>query len=84
MKHREWEQIAPLNCWCAGITNGGMAPDILTRCGAKRFRSLREFLRVADSYAALTDARPFRPALTEEAARRELIDRAGIEFDPAL
>jgi HD-GYP domain-containing protein (c-di-GMP phosphodiesterase class II) len=37
---------------------------------------------VVDSYAALTDARPFRAALTVEAARRELIDRAGIEFDP--
>ncbi|HKG98458.1 MAG TPA: hypothetical protein VKA97_11610, partial [Pyrinomonadaceae bacterium] len=36
------------------------------------------------SYAALTDARPFRPALTEEAAKRELVDRAGIEFDPAV
>ncbi len=33
---------------------------------------------------ALTDARPFRTALTVEAARRELIDRAGIEFDPSV
>jgi response regulator RpfG family c-di-GMP phosphodiesterase len=28
--------------------------------------------------------RPFRQALSDEAARRELIDRAGIEFDPAV
>ena len=61
--------------------NGAGYPDALRReeipLGAR-------ILRVADSYAALTDARPFRPALTEEAARRGLIDRAGIEFDPAV
>ena len=41
-------------------------------------------LRVADSYAALTDARPFRPAMSEEKAREHLIERAAIEFDPAV
>jgi HD-GYP domain-containing protein (c-di-GMP phosphodiesterase class II) len=41
-------------------------------------------LRVADSYAALTDARPFRPAMSEAEARRELVERAAIEFDPAV
>jgi HD-GYP domain-containing protein (c-di-GMP phosphodiesterase class II) len=41
-------------------------------------------LRVADSYAALTDARPFRPAMREEEAREQLIERAAIEFDPAV
>jgi len=41
-------------------------------------------LRVADSYAALTDARPFRSALTVEQARKEISIRAGIEFDPAV
>jgi HD-GYP domain-containing protein (c-di-GMP phosphodiesterase class II) len=41
-------------------------------------------LRLADSYAALTDARPFRSALTAEAATREIVDRAAIEFDPAV
>ena len=41
-------------------------------------------LRVADSYAALTDARPFRPAMNEEKAREQLIERAAIEFDPAV
>jgi response regulator RpfG family c-di-GMP phosphodiesterase len=41
-------------------------------------------LRVADSYAALTDARPFRPALTELEARRELIGGTAIEFDPRV
>ena len=41
-------------------------------------------LRVADSYAALTDGRPFRPAMSEEKAREQLIERAAIEFDPAV
>src|SRR5215213_10434406 len=39
-------------------------------------------LRVADAYAALTDARPFRPAGTEAEARKHLAAWAGIEFDP--
>jgi len=41
-------------------------------------------LRVADSYAALTDDRPFRRALTAEDARRHLADWAGLEFDPRV
>jgi HD-GYP domain-containing protein (c-di-GMP phosphodiesterase class II) len=40
-------------------------------------------LRLADSYAALTDKRPFRPAMSEEDAREQIIERAAIEFDPA-
>ncbi|HEV2826787.1 MAG TPA: hypothetical protein VGW76_04235, partial [Pyrinomonadaceae bacterium] len=32
----------------------------------------------------LTDARPYRPALTEEDARIQIIERAAIEFDPAV
>jgi HD-GYP domain-containing protein (c-di-GMP phosphodiesterase class II) len=41
-------------------------------------------LRLADSYAALTDARPFRRAFTTEAATSEIVQRAGIEFDPSV
>ncbi|MDT5159522.1 MAG: hypothetical protein QOC61_233 [Acidobacteriota bacterium] len=41
-------------------------------------------LRVADAYAALTDARPFRPAGTEAEARKHLVLWAGIEFDPQV
>lgn len=61
--------------------NGAGYPDALRR---EEIPLAARILRVADSYAALTDARPFRAALTEEAARRELADRAGIEFDPAV
>jgi HD-GYP domain-containing protein (c-di-GMP phosphodiesterase class II) len=59
--------------------NGAGYPDALRR---EEIPLAARILRVIDSYAALTDARPFRAALTVEAARRELIDRAGIEFDP--
>src|SRR5919206_2888981 len=41
-------------------------------------------LRVADSYAALTDARPWRAALSEADARQHLIEWAGLEFDPQV
>jgi HD-GYP domain-containing protein (c-di-GMP phosphodiesterase class II) len=61
--------------------NGAGYPDSLRR---EEIPLAARILRVADSYAALTDHRPFRPALTEEAARNELIDRCGIEFDPAV
>ena len=61
--------------------NGAGYPDALRR---EEIPLAARILRVADSYAALTDTRPFRPAMTEEAARRELVNRAGIEFDPAV
>src|SRR5215510_13074003 len=61
--------------------NGAGYPDALRR---EEIPLAARILRVADSYAALTDARPYRAALTVEAANRELSDRAGIEFDPAV
>src|SRR5262245_43645325 len=61
--------------------NGQGYPDALRR---EEIPLAARILRVADSYAALTDDRPFRPSLSEEAARRELTNRAGIEFDPAV
>ena len=61
--------------------NGTGYPDALRReeipLGAR-------ILRVADSFASLTDDRPYRPAMSIEAAKRELIARAGIEFDPSV
>ena len=41
-------------------------------------------LRLADSYAALTAARPFRQAHSGAAARYMIVQRAGIEFDPRV
>jgi HD-GYP domain-containing protein (c-di-GMP phosphodiesterase class II) len=61
--------------------NGAGYPDALRR---EEIPLAARILRVADSYASLTEIRPFRDAMTEEAARRLLIDRAGIEFDPGV
>ena len=61
--------------------NGAGYPDALRR---EEIPLAARILRVADAYASLTDSRPFRRAFTREAARRELMDRAGIEFDPGV
>lgn len=61
--------------------NGTGYPDALRR---EEIPLAARILRLADSYAALTDARPFRPAMSEEDARRVLMDGAGMEFDPAV
>jgi HD-GYP domain-containing protein (c-di-GMP phosphodiesterase class II) len=61
--------------------NGTGYPDALRR---EEIPLAARILRLADSYAALTDARPFRAAMTEEGARRVLMDGAGVEFDPAV
>ncbi|HEY2960930.1 MAG TPA: HD domain-containing phosphohydrolase [Pyrinomonadaceae bacterium] len=61
--------------------NGGGYPDALRR---EEIPLAARILRVADAYVALTNSRPFRAALTEEEARRELAGAAGIEFDPAV
>jgi HD-GYP domain-containing protein (c-di-GMP phosphodiesterase class II) len=61
--------------------NGGGYPDALNQ---NEIPLAARILRVADSYAALTDERPFRPAMPEDKARELIIERAGIEFDPAV
>ena len=61
--------------------NGAGYPDALRQ---NEIPLAARILRVADSYASLTDARPFRAALSEEEARAQLIERAAIEFDPTV
>ena len=61
--------------------NGSGYPDALSR---EEIPLAARILRVADSYAALTDARPFRAAWTAENARKEIVAGAGIEFDPGV
>ena len=61
--------------------NGSGYPDALRR---EEIPLAARILRVADSFAALTDVRPFRPARSTERANREIVDRAGIEFDPVV
>ena len=61
--------------------NGAGYPDALRQTeiplGAR-------ILRVADSYAAMTDDRPYRNALTEVQARDQMIEGVAIEFDPEV
>ena len=61
--------------------NGSGYPDALRQ---NEIPLAARILRVADSYAALTDARPYRPAMSEAEARVNIIERAAIEFDPAV
>jgi HD-GYP domain-containing protein (c-di-GMP phosphodiesterase class II) len=59
--------------------NGNGYPDGL------RFEQIplgARILRVADAYASLTDARPFRRAYSERQAREHLLEWTGLEFDP--
>ncbi|HVG28102.1 MAG TPA: HD domain-containing phosphohydrolase [Pyrinomonadaceae bacterium] len=67
--------------WSHEWWNGGGYPDALRR---EQIPLAARILRVADSYCALTDERPFRPAGTEDEARRHLAQWAGIEFDPRI
>jgi HD-GYP domain-containing protein (c-di-GMP phosphodiesterase class II) len=66
--HQEW--------W-----NGSGYPDALRH---EQIPLGARILRVADAYAALTDARPYRPAQAEKEARRHLEMWAGLEFDPRV
>ncbi len=61
--------------------NGGGYPDALR---GEHIPLMSRILRVADAYAALTEARPFRPARTPEEARQHLVEWAGLEFDPEV
>ena len=61
--------------------NGCGYPDALR---GEEIPLAARILRLADSYAALTDRRPFRPALSAADARQQIIEWAGIEFDPRV
>jgi HD-GYP domain-containing protein (c-di-GMP phosphodiesterase class II) len=41
-------------------------------------------IAVADAYDAMTSARPYRKAMTSQAAIDELTTAAGTQFDPAI
>jgi HD-GYP domain-containing protein (c-di-GMP phosphodiesterase class II) len=67
--------------WHHESWNGSGYPDGL------RFEQIplgARILRVADTYAALTDARPFRAAYSESEAREHLLEWTGLEFDPVV
>lgn len=61
--------------------NGSGYPD---RLEAEQIPLSARILKVADVYSSLVSDRPWRRAMSDEAARRHLTEWAGIEFDPAV
>ena len=61
--------------------NGAGYPDALSR---EQIPLAARILRVADTYAALTDTRPYSAAISVSEAKRYLTEWAGIEFDPSV
>ena len=61
--------------------NGSGYPDALER---EQIPLAARILRVVDTFAALTDDRPFRAAISAADAKRILVEWAGIEFDPKI
>lgn len=58
-----------------GYPDGLMASDIPL---------IARIIAVADAYDAMTSDRPYRSRRTEEEAEAELINLAGLQFDPAV
>lgn len=61
--------------------NGSGYPDALMHEQIPRGARI---LRVADTYASMTDHRTFRPAFSAAEAKQYLTEWAGIEFDPKV
>lgn len=61
--------------------NGGGYPDGLE---GEQIPLAARILRVSDTYASLVSPRPFRAAMTPDAARKYMVEWAGIEFDPVV
>jgi HD-GYP domain-containing protein (c-di-GMP phosphodiesterase class II) len=61
--------------------NGAGYPDALE---GEQIPLAARILRVADSYAALTDNRPRRHAMDDEEAKHYMSEWAGLEFDPKV
>ena len=61
--------------------NGTGYPDGLVR---DSIPLAARILRVADTYASLTDSRPYSVPISEDEAKRYITEWAGLEFDPAV
>ncbi|HEX3100425.1 MAG TPA: HD domain-containing phosphohydrolase, partial [Pyrinomonadaceae bacterium] len=61
--------------------NGGGYPDAIE---SEQIPVAARILRVADTFSALTSARPFRPAMPLDNAKKYMTEWAGIEFDPSV
>ena len=45
---------------------------------------IARIITIVDSYDAMTENRPYRTAMSEEAAKAEIIRNAGTQFDPFI
>ncbi len=61
--------------------NGSGYPDALER---EQIPLAARILRVADTFSALTDSRPYSVAISASEAKRYLVEWSGIEFDPKV
>ena len=67
--------------WHHESWNGGGYPDALH---GEQIPLAARILRVADTFAALSESRPYRAALEENEVLKYLAEWAGIEFDPVV
>lgn len=61
--------------------DGGGYPNHLTGCATPLIARL---ISLCDAYDAMREDRPYRPALSHDAAVREVVQGAGHQFDPVL
>jgi HD-GYP domain-containing protein (c-di-GMP phosphodiesterase class II) len=79
---RGWNRAVQLLVrWHHEWWNGAGYPDALER---EQIPLAARILRVADTYSAMTDARPYKAAVSVTEAKRYLTEWAGIEFDPKI
>jgi putative nucleotidyltransferase with HDIG domain len=62
--------------WDGGGYPAGLAGDDISRAG--------RIVAVADAFDVMTSPRSYKPAIPVEAARQELVDEAGRQFDPEV
>lgn len=79
---RGWNRAVQLLVrWHHEWWNGAGYPDALER---EQIPLAARILRVADTYSAMTDWRPYKAAVSQAQAKRYLTEWAGIEFDPKI
>lgn len=61
--------------------NGAGYPDAVSR---EEIPLAARILRAADTFAALTESRAYRAALSADEAKQYLIENAAVEFDPKV